>query len=192
MPQNPQVENLISKEMTIDEIFTRFPHRGQRLAQEMSQAGLHCVGCHAATWETLEAGMLGHGMNEAQMDQLLSRLNAILSEEHEKDSIVLTPRAAQKFLAILRDEGKQGWSLRFSEKLAGCSGYEFILDFSEKAEKDDEIFHSQGVDIHVKKSMRERLIGSQIDYIEGLQNAGFKVSNPNVRSSCGCGTSHGY
>ena len=50
--------------MTIDEIFGKFPDKSQRIAQELTNAGLHCVGCQAATWETLEVGMIGHGFDE--------------------------------------------------------------------------------------------------------------------------------
>ena len=60
------MQDQITKDMTIDEIFTKFPQRGQRLAQEMQNAGLNCVGCGASVWETLEAGMLGHGFRNAR------------------------------------------------------------------------------------------------------------------------------
>ncbi len=58
--------------MTIDEIFTTFPQRGQKIAQEMQNAGLNCVGCGASVWETLEAGMLGHGFKEEDLEKLLA------------------------------------------------------------------------------------------------------------------------
>ena len=51
----------ITKDMTIDEIFTKFPGRGQKLAQEMQNAGLNCVGCGASVWETLEDITAGTG-----------------------------------------------------------------------------------------------------------------------------------
>lgn len=82
--------------------------------------------------------------------------------------------------------------MRFAEEMAGCNGFEYVLDFSEKSEDDDKIFESNGIEIHVKKPMVPRLLGSEIDYVEGLRGSGFKISNPNVRSSCGCGTSHNY
>lgn len=179
--------------MTIEEILTLFPSKSQKLTQELTNAGLHCVGCGAATWETLEAGVLGHGMSEADLRRLEERLNAVLAEEEvPADIIVLTPKAAEKYRAILAQEGKQGWGIRFTEKMAGCSGFEYILDYSEKAQPDDEIIVSQGIEIHVKKEFVSRLLGSEIDWVDGLQSAGFKVSNPNVRSSCSCGVSHGY
>lgn len=183
---------IITRQMTIEGILNLFPQKAQKLSQEINNAGLHCIGCHAAVWETLEMGMKGHGKTEAQIDHLVERLNALLEEKVDLQTISLTPRAAAKFLDILAEEDKQGWGLRFSEEMAGCSGFEYILDFSEKAHADDQVFPSYGVEIHVHKGVVPRLLGSEIDYVDGLRGAGFKVSNPNARSSCGCGTSHGY
>ena len=53
------MEKIITRDMTIDEVFKKFPSKAQKLAQELTNAGLNCVGCSAATWETLEAGMYG-------------------------------------------------------------------------------------------------------------------------------------
>lgn len=187
------LEEKIHKDLTIQEIFTRFPQKAQRLAQIMTDLGLHCVGCSASTWETLEAGVLGHGMTEHTLNTLIEKLNSVLEEEPvPSDSVTLTERAALKYLQILEQENKQGWGIRFTEKLSGCNGYEFVLDFSEKAEEDDLIIESQGIEIHFKSEQKERLLGSEIDYIDSLNNGGFKVSNPNVKSSCSCGSSHGY
>lgn len=183
---------IIHREMTIEEILGSYPSKAQKLAQELTQAGLHCVGCQAATWETLEAGMLGHGMSESSIDTLVRRLNKVIEEESDPNNITLTKRAASKYLEILEEDGKQGFGLRLAERMAGCSGFEYALDYSEKAQADDLVFVSQGIEIHVNKKMVPRLIGTEVDYIDGLQGSGFKISNPNVRSSCGCGSSHGY
>jgi len=185
-------ETKVHRQMTIDSILALFPYKAQRLTQELTNAGLHCVGCHAATWETLEGGMFGHGKTDSQIDELVRRLNAILEEEEDLTTITLTPKAAAKFREILQEEGKEGWGLRFGEKMAGCSGFEYLLDYSEKANEDDEVFVSEGIEIHVRNSSVPRLKGARIDFVDGLQGAGFKITNPNVRSSCGCGTSHGY
>ncbi len=178
--------------MTIDDIFTTFPHKSQKLAQEMTNRGLHCVGCGAATFETLEAGMLSHGFAEEEIDDLVSSLNEILAEETDPNTICMTKRAADKYSAILAEEGKQGYGLRFGDKAAGCSGFEYVLDYSEKATPDDEIFHSHGVEIHVNRKIVSRLLGSEIDFVDGLNGSGFKISNPNAKGSCGCGKSQSY
>jgi iron-sulfur cluster assembly accessory protein len=186
------MEQKIHRNMTIEEIFKSFPNKGQKLAQEMTNAGLHCVGCSASTWETVEAGMYGHGMTDESIDDLLGKLNRILDEKEDLSTITITEKAAKKYLDILKEEGKVGWGLRFGEKAAGCSGFEYFLDFSEKPKVGDLILESNGIQIHIHHKSVERLMGSMIDYVDGLNGAGFKVSNPNVKSSCGCGTSHGY
>lgn len=182
----------ITRTMTIEEIFSRFPHKSQRLAQEITNTGLHCVGCQAATWETLEAGMLGHGYAENEIEELVGRLNEILNEKTDPSTITITKRAAQKYRQILAEDGKEGWGLRFGDRAAGCSGFEYALDYSEKAGPGDKTFTSEGIEIHVEECAASRLIGSEIDYVDGLNGSGFKISNPNVRSSCGCGKSQSY
>ncbi len=189
MDQNKQQ---ISEQMTIADIFSSFPQQSQRLAQAITNAGLHCVGCNAATWETLEAGMLGHGMPRSAIDALVKKLNSILEEPVDLSTISLTPRAAKKFIEVADEEGQAGCGLRFGDAAGGCGGFEYVLDFSDAAEEDDQVFESHGVAIHVKKGMVKRLMGCVIDYVDGLQGSGFKVSNPNVKSSCGCGKSQGY
>lgn len=187
-----QTKQKIHRQMTIDSILALFPHKAQKLTQELTNAGLHCVGCHASTWETLEGGMYGHGKNDAEIDALVERLNALLWKESDLTTITLTPRAAAKYLGILEEEGKQGWGLRFGEKLGGCSGFEYILDYSEKAQPDDAIFNSEGIEIHIKKSSVGRFLGTEIDFEDGLKGSGFIISNPNDHSSCRCGASHGH
>src|SRR3990167_2647772 len=175
----------IHKYMTISKIFETFPHKSQKIAAMMTSFGLQCVGCGAATYETLEAGTLGHGMTEGQLEALIGRLNDILAEEQDLSKIMLTPRAAEKFIEIGKEEGLEKPMLRFGDQPGGCSGFEYVLDFSEGKTERDEVFESHGVEIHVDRGSLERLRGTEIDYTDGLRGAGFKVSNPNARSSCG-------
>ena len=182
----------IHAQMTIEQILSGFPQKSQKLAQAITKAGLHCVGCGAAVWETLEGGMLGHGFTEAQIEGLVTTLNAILDEVQDLNTISMTERAATKLKQILKTEGVENHGLRFGDQPGGCSGYEYVLDFEEAAGENDVSFESHGVPIYVDKSCVARLLGSEIDYIDGLHGAGFKISNPNVRSSCGCGTSQNY
>lgn len=183
---------MISRDMTIEDVFKKFPGKSQKLAQEMTNSGLHCVGCSAATWETIEAGMYSHGYSDEEIDRLLGKLNTILEEKEDLTTVTLTERAAKKYNEILESEGKSGWGLRYGEKAAGCSGFEYYLDYSEKPAHGDLVFESQGIQIHLQQKSASRLLGSVIDYVDGLQGAGFKITNPNVKSSCGCGSSHGY
>ncbi len=178
--------------MTIDEILGKFPEKSQRIAQELTQAGLHCVGCQAATWETLEVGMMGHGFDDEAIEALLKRLNKVIEEKIDTSTITLTETAATKFKEILKADKKEGWGLRFGDKPGGCGGFEYILDFAKKAQDDDEVFYSQEVKIFVNRKMLHRLMGCHIDYREELMGSGFKVTNPNVKGSCSCGNSQSY
>ena len=187
-----QAQKRITRDIMIADIFRLFPHKSQRLAQEITNAGLHCVGCGAANMESLEAGMLGHGFTQDKIDALIARLNAILDEEADPSTITLTEKAAKKYLQVLEAEEKQGWGLRFMEKSSGCKGFEYILDYSEAPSAEDHVYTSHGIEIHVRGESLDRLLGSVIDYVDGLQGAGFKVTNPNVTASCGCGSSHNY
>ncbi|MBP9842362.1 MAG: iron-sulfur cluster assembly accessory protein [Simkaniaceae bacterium] len=182
----------IERDWTIEQILRSFPDKSQKLASALTRAGLACASCQAATWETLEAGMLGHGFEDEAIDSLLGELNAILKEQNDPTTINLTLSAACKLQEILKAENKLGWALRFGDKPGGCNGYEYTLGFSQKASAQDVVFHSHGVDIHVDKSMVGRLMGSEIDHEESLMGSGFKITNPNVQSSCACGSSHGH
>ncbi len=186
------VTKKIDRTMTIADILSMFPHKAQRLSKEITNAGLHCVGCQAATWETLEGGMLGHGMTNDDIERLVKRLNALLDEPVDMSTVTMTKRAAAKYKEILAEEGKMGWGLRFSERMGGCSGFEYSLDYSEKALPDDVVVASNDVEIHVNKGHWPNLVGSEIDFIEGLHESGFSVSSPKAKSSCACGSSHGH
>lgn len=182
----------VHREMIIGTILSKFPHRSAQLAQLITKAGLHCIGCGAATWETLEAGMISHGKTNEEIDALVDELNELLQRPLMPDTITLTPQAAQKFHQIALEDGKQGASLRFGDRAGGCSGFEYILDFCEDKGEDDICFESHGIEIVVNRYSIDRLLGSEIDYLEGLYGAGFKISNPNSGGGCGCGNSHNY
>lgn len=183
---------MITPEMTIEDILNNFPAKSQRLAHEMASSGLSCVGCGAATWETLEEGMTKHGFSSSEITELTAHLNKILAEQDNPETITLTPAAAEKFSQILTSQNKTGYALRFGIKKGGCGGSEYIFDFSKNPSKEDMVFSSHGVDIHIEKALLEKLLGSCIDYVDSLMGGGFKVSNPNVKRSCGCGNSQIY
>jgi len=186
------MQEQITRHMTIEDIFKKFPSKSQLLAQEMTNVGLQCVGCCASTWETLEAGMLSHDYAEEEIDELVVRLNEILAMKEDPTTISLSEAAAKQFIEILEEEGKAGWALRFGEKAAGCSGFQYTLEYSEKPKAGDVIFESHGVQIHVQHKSLDRLLGCHIDYKRGV-NGGFVIaSSKKVKGSCECGTSHSY
>jgi len=182
----------IHKEMTIDEIFTTYPAKGQKMAHLLGSKGLSCVGCHAATYETLEMGMLSHGLTELDIDEMCTELNKIVDEVVDETEIHITDSGAEQIDKIRKSEKKETYALRFGVRPGGCGGFEYSLDFSKKAGLKDQIFKVNGIEVHIHESMIERLLGSTIDYVHGLQGSGFKITNPNVKSSCSCGSSQSF
>jgi iron-sulfur cluster insertion protein len=101
----------------------------------------------------------------------------------------LTPLAATKVKEIRDSEGIEShFGLRLRVTGGGCAGFQHELYFDEPAEVDRE-FESNGVKCLVDEMSLMYLAGTEIDYVEGLQGQGFKFHNPNVKSTCGCGSS---
>jgi len=71
----------------------------------------------------------------------------------------------------------------------GCSGFQYVLEFEEKASDDDAVYEQDGLKIFVNKQQMAMLRGISIDFVDGLHGTGFKIENPNARKTCGCGQS---
>jgi len=101
----------------------------------------------------------------------------------------ITPVAATKVNEIRQAEGIEStMALRLRVVGGGCAGFSYDLYFDEPAEVDRR-FEVAGVQCLVDEMSLMYLVGTEIDYVEGLQGAGFKFNNPNVKSTCGCGSS---
>lgn len=101
----------------------------------------------------------------------------------------ITPTAASKVNEIRSAEGIEStMALRLRVVGGGCAGFSYDLYFDEPAEVDRQ-FEVEGVKCVVDEMSLMYLVGTEIDYVEGLQGAGFKFQNPNVKSTCGCGSS---
>jgi iron-sulfur cluster assembly protein len=104
--------------------------------------------------------------------------------------ITLTENAAAKIKALQAQEPEGEASvLRVAVQGGGCSGFEYALGFDEGAQEGDHELEAHGVSVVVDPFSAPYLAGAEIDYLETIQEAGFKISNPNVVSSCGCGHS---
>ena len=101
----------------------------------------------------------------------------------------ITPVAASKVNEIRDAETIEAtMALRLRVVGGGCAGFSYDLYFDEPAEVDRQ-FEVQGVKVVVDEMSLMYLVGTEIDYVEGLQGAGFKFNNPNVKTTCGCGSS---
>ncbi len=102
-------------------------------------------------------------------------------------AVTITDTAAEKIRDLVAaNENEQ--VLRIAVKGGGCSGFQYALALDSRKE-DDKVFEHNGVAVAVDKVSMQFVFGSQVDYVEGLQGAGFTVNNPNVVAACGCGSS---
>src|SRR5215510_14174538 len=104
-------------------------------------------------------------------------------------TITLTETAAKKIQDFMGQTGKVGHGLRMRVVGGGCSGLQYQLGIDEKAAPGDKVLESNGVPIFVDLKSALYLAGTEVDYIEGLMESGFKITNPNAKSTCGCGQS---
>jgi iron-sulfur cluster assembly protein len=104
--------------------------------------------------------------------------------------ITLTDRGAEKVHEFLASQGEQTGvaGLRVGVRGGGCSGFQYALAFDQQRDG-DEIFEDHGIRLLVDRQSLPYVSGSTIDFVDGLQGAGFKVDNPNVIAACGCGSS---
>jgi iron-sulfur cluster assembly protein len=109
--------------------------------------------------------------------------------ETPQSAITLTDKAAGKIRELLSDQQEEeGQALRVAVRGGGCSGFQYALAF-DRAKEDDHVFEDRGVSVIVDKVSMQFVFGSEVDFVEGLQGAGFSVNNPNVVAACGCGSS---
>jgi iron-sulfur cluster assembly accessory protein len=124
------------------------------------------------------------------MSDLAVSSSAQPAEPSGPESMVhITPVAAAKVNEIREAEAiESSQALRLRVVGGGCAGFSYDLYFDDVTEVDRQ-FEITGVKVVVDEMSLMYLIGTEIDYVEGLQGAGFKFNNPNVKSTCGCGSS---
>ena len=101
----------------------------------------------------------------------------------------LTPLAAEKVKELMAEEPEDALVLRVAIQGGGCSGFQYGLGFDTAPAEGDEILDLEGVRVVVDPFSAPYLQGATIDFLNGLQESGFKIDNPNASSSCGCGHS---
>lgn len=125
------------------------------------------------------------------MEQTISSPGSAPTNDNGDQLVNLTPLAAEKVNEIRDAEGIEAeMALRLRVVGGGCAGFSYDLYFDEPTPMDKR-FAIHEVDIVVDQMSLMYLVGTEIDYVEGLAGAGFKFNNPNVKSTCGCGSSFG-
>ena len=102
--------------------------------------------------------------------------------------VTVTERAATRIKQIVAGES-QARMLRVSVEGGGCSGFSYKFDLVGKAEPDDIVIERSGATVLIDVVSVPYLLGSELDFVDDLIGASFKVQNPNATAACGCGTS---
>ena len=103
-------------------------------------------------------------------------------------AITVSDRAARRIGEILKTEG-DGAMLRISVEGGGCSGFQYKFDIERAKAADDLVISRDGAVVLIDPISVNYMAGSEIDFVDDLIGASFRVTNPNATASCGCGTS---
>jgi iron-sulfur cluster assembly accessory protein len=103
-------------------------------------------------------------------------------------AVTITERAARRIGQILKSEG-DGAKLRISVEGGGCSGFQYKFDVERDQAADDMVIKRDSAVVLVDPASAPFLAGSEVDFVDDLIGASFRVNNPNATASCGCGTS---
>ncbi len=103
--------------------------------------------------------------------------------------VKVTPAAAARVRSLLGKQGRSAGVLRVAVVGGGCSGLQYKMDLQDAPANRDILVESAGVTVVVDPKSALYVTGSELDYVEALQDGGFKVKNPNAAASCSCGES---
>jgi iron-sulfur cluster assembly accessory protein len=103
--------------------------------------------------------------------------------------IKVTEGAGRKVASLLKKQGRPGGVLRVAIVGGGCSGLQYKMDLQDAPATRDILVETGGIKVVVDPKSALYVTGSELDYVEALQDGGFKVKNPNAATSCSCGES---
>jgi iron-sulfur cluster assembly protein len=103
--------------------------------------------------------------------------------------VTLTDTAVSKVKELIEAQGREGHGLRVYVAGGGCSGLRYGMALDEAAAEDDEVYEFDGLQVFVDPASLPHLEGANVDYVDTMMGAGFKVENPQAVSTCGCGHS---
>ena len=101
----------------------------------------------------------------------------------------LTDNAAAKVQSLVSEEGNDNLKLRVFVTGGGCSGFSYGFSFDEDINEDDTLIENKGASLLIDPLSYQYLLGSKVDYVEGLEGSRFIVNNPMATTTCGCGSS---
>lgn len=104
--------------------------------------------------------------------------------------IFVTDSAAKKLKELVAEKG-ESYGVRVGVLAGGCSGHSYDMGIEEKAAENDIVIDTKGVKVFISPDSLKLLDGTELDYVETIQQSGFKFNNPQAESTCGCGKSFG-
>ena len=107
----------------------------------------------------------------------------------ESRSVGLTPSAAARVKVLAASEGNPNLMLRLAVSGGGCSGFSYGFSLDSEVTADDRVFENHGAKLVIDDVSLDLLKGAEIDFVDDLLAASFRINNPNATSTCGCGTS---
>lgn len=110
-------------------------------------------------------------------------------ETHDAVAMTLTDDAANKVSTLIKEEGNPKLNLRVFVTGGGCSGFQYGFSFDEDVNEDDTVIAHNGAKLLIDPLSFQYLVGSKVDYLEGLEGSRFVVNNPLATTTCGCGMS---
>ena len=115
-----------------------------------------------------------------------------MTETNVKSEITVTEKAKKEILRIMKSNNiPENFGLRVGVKGGGCSGLTYTLNFDEQNKEGDTLIESDNVRLFVDGKSLFYLMGTELDFSDGLNGKGFIFNNPNAVKSCGCGDSFG-
>lgn len=103
--------------------------------------------------------------------------------------LTITENAAKRISEIIAQEGEDGNMLRVSVYAGGCSGFSYSFDLDGATNDDDRIYEGHGIKVVVDEMSLGLIDGSEVDFVDDLIGASFRLNNPQASSACGCGVS---
>ena len=115
-----------------------------------------------------------------------------MTETNIKSEITITEKARNEILRIMQSNNiPEKFGLRVGVKGGGCSGFTYTLNFVENNKDGDTIIESENVKLFIDGKSLFYLMGTELDFSDGLNGKGFLFNNPNATKTCGCGDSFG-
>src|SRR5262245_49388221 len=104
-------------------------------------------------------------------------------------AVSMTKAAAERVQTLAKAEGNDALMLRLAVSGGGCSGFSYGFSLDADVTGDDHVYQFHGAKLVIDEASLDLLKGAEIDYVNDLMAASFRINNPNATSTCGCGTS---